>query len=131
MTAIDAARDQTPPESENLGESSRRPPTTDRSESTLDAVPSGGWYKDAIIYELHVRALSRRQRRRHRGLQGADRKARLPAVPRRHRAVAACRSIPRRCAMTATTSPTTDRSIRRTARCAIFAPSCAKRTDAA
>jgi maltose alpha-D-glucosyltransferase/alpha-amylase len=56
MTAIDATRDHTSPEGGDSGESSRNPPTADRNESTLDAVPSGGWYKDAIIYELHVRA---------------------------------------------------------------------------
>ena len=36
------------------------------------------WYKDAIIYELHVRAFCDSERRRHRRLHGPDREARLP-----------------------------------------------------
>ena len=41
---------------------------------------------------------------------GLTEQARLPAGPRRHRALAAARSIRRRCATTATTSPTTPTS---------------------
>ena len=59
-------------------ESSRIPAAPDRNESTLDAVPSGGWYKDAIIYELHVRAFHDGNGDVHRRrFQGADRKARI------------------------------------------------------
>jgi maltose alpha-D-glucosyltransferase/alpha-amylase len=29
---------------------------SERGEETLDAQPNGGWYKDAVIYEIHVRA---------------------------------------------------------------------------
>ena len=28
----------------------------ERADDTLDPTPSGGWYKDAVIYEIHVRA---------------------------------------------------------------------------
>ena len=46
------------------------------------------WYKDAVIYELHVRAFHDCERRRHRRLPRADPAARLPRRPRRHRALA-------------------------------------------
>ena len=46
------------------------------------------WYKDAIIYELHVKAF-RQQQRRHRRFPGADPEARLPAGPGRHLSLAA------------------------------------------
>ncbi len=36
------------------------------------------WYKDAVIYELHVKTFQRQQRRRHRRFPRADREARLP-----------------------------------------------------
>ena len=49
----------------------------------------------------------RQQRRRHRRLPGPDAEARLPAGPRRQLRSGCCRSTPRRCATTATTSPTT------------------------
>ena len=65
------------------------------------------WYKDAIIYELHVRAFARLQRRRHRRLRRADREARLPRRTSASRRSGCCRSIRRRCATAATTSPTT------------------------
>ena len=51
--------------------------------------------------------LLRQRRRRHRRLRRADPEARLPAGPRRRRRSGCCRSTPRRCGTTATTSPTT------------------------
>ena len=47
------------------------------------------WYKDAIIYELHVRAFCRQHRRRRRRLRRTDQQARLPAGARRHVPLAA------------------------------------------
>ena len=51
--------------------------------------------------------LQRQQRRRHRRFRRPHREARLPAGPGRHGASGCCRFILRRCATTATTSPTT------------------------
>jgi maltose alpha-D-glucosyltransferase/alpha-amylase len=90
----------------------------------------GRWYKDAVIYEVHVRAF-------HDGNGDgvgdfrAHREARLPPGPRRHRAVAPALLSLARCATTATTSPTTAgppvvRNAARLPDC-----SCAKRTSAA
>src|ERR1700744_4552852 len=56
MTAVDAARNETSSREPDSSESSQNPAAPDRGEGTLDAGPSGGWYKDAIIYEVHVRA---------------------------------------------------------------------------
>ena len=86
-------------------------PRRQRAVDRLDVVVQG---------RRHLRApragLPRRQRRRRRRLQGTDREARLPAGPRRHGASGSCPSTRPRCATTATTSPTTARSIRPTAR---------------
>ena len=47
------------------------------------------WYRDAIIYQLHIKAFCRLQRRRHRRLRRAVGAARLRAGSRRHRHLAA------------------------------------------
>ena len=60
----------------------------------------------------------RLQRRRHRRLRGADAAARLHRRSSASTRSGCCRSIPRRCATTATTSPTTATSTRLRRRCA-------------
>ena len=47
------------------------------------------WYKDAVIYQAHVRAFFDSNERRHRRLSRADAEARLPAEPRRQLPLAA------------------------------------------
>jgi hypothetical protein len=47
------------------------------------------WYKDAIIYQLHVKAFADSNKRRDRRFRRPDREARLSAGARRHHAVAA------------------------------------------
>ncbi len=42
------------------------------------AQPTGGWYKDAVIYEIHVRASSTGTEILQRATSGADREARSP-----------------------------------------------------
>ncbi len=80
------------------------------------------WYKDAIIYEVHVRAFSDSNARRHRRLRRAHRQARLPRRTSASRRSGSCPSTPRRCATTATTSPTTPTSTRPTGRLRDFEP---------
>jgi hypothetical protein len=46
------------------------------------------WFKDAVIYELHVRAFFDSDGERHRRLPRPHAEARLPAGPRRHDALA-------------------------------------------
>ncbi len=62
----------------------------------------------------------RQQQRRRRRLPRTDREARLPAGARHHMPLAAALLSRRRCATTATTSPTTRTSIRATARSTDF-----------
>ena len=81
------------------------------------------WFKRAVFYEIHIRGVLRRQRRRLRRLPRADREARLPAVARRSTASGCCRCTPRRSATAATTSPTSTASIPTTARSRTSAPS--------
>ena len=47
------------------------------------------WYKDAIIYQAHVKAFFDSNERRHRRLPGPDPEARLPPEPRHHLPLAA------------------------------------------
>ena len=47
------------------------------------------WYKDAIIYQAHVKSFFDSNERRHRRLPGPDAEARLPAEPRHHLPLAA------------------------------------------
>ncbi len=78
------------------------------------------WYKDAVIYQLHVKAFFDSQRRRHRRLPRPDREARLHPGPRRQRDLAAAVLSVAAARTTATTSPTTTTCIRSTARVADF-----------
>ena len=60
--------------------------------SAIPSIGIGGsplWYKDAIIYELHVRAFFDSNGDGIGDFRGPHREARLPAGPRRHRALAA------------------------------------------
>jgi hypothetical protein len=87
------------------------------------------WYKDAIIYQLHVKAFFDSDSDGIGDFTGLMQK--LDYV-----AELGCTAIwlmpfyPSPCVTTATTFPTTARSIRHTARCAISAASCARRTGA-
>ena len=63
--------------------------TTPRGAGAPTTTTDRYWYKDAVIYEVHVRGVLRQRRRRHRRLPRADAQARLPAGPGRHRALAA------------------------------------------
>ena len=65
------------------------------------------WYKDAIIYELHVRAFHDSDGDGIGDFRGLTQKLDYLAGPRRHRHLAAARSTRRRSRTTATTSPTT------------------------
>ena len=80
------------------------------------AEPDPLWYKDAIIYQLHVKAFFDSNGDGIGDFAGLIAEARLHPGARRHHASGCCRSIRRRCATTATTSPTTAASIRPTAR---------------
>ena len=73
------------------------------------------WYKDAIIYEAHVRAFFDSNNDGIGDFAGLTRSS-TTSRPSASRACGCCRSIPRRCATTATTSPTTRTSTRATAR---------------
>ena len=89
-----------------------------------------GWYRDAIIYQLHVRAFRDSDGDGIGDFAGPDREARLPARTSASRRSGCCRSIRRRSRTTATTSRTTPTSTRRTARCRTSGLSCARRTAA-
>ena len=85
------------------------------------------WYKDAIIYELHVKAFFDSNddgRGDFRGLISKLDYIQDLGIT----AIWLLPFYPRRCAMTATTSPTTAASIPTTARCATSALSSARRT---
>ena len=55
------------------------------------------WYKDAVIYEVHVARVLRQRRRRHRRLSRPDAEARLSGQTWASRRSGCCRSIRRRC----------------------------------
>ena len=74
------------------------------------------WYKDAVIYQLHVRAFSDSNGDGIGDFPGLIEKLDYLAGPRRHRASGCCPSTRRRSATTATTSRTTRTSTRPTAR---------------
>ena len=78
--------------------------------------PNPLWYKDAIIYEIHVRAFADSNDDGIGDFNGLDRQARLPRRTSASPRSGCCRSIRRRCATAATTSPTTRTSTRATAR---------------
>ena len=88
------------------------------------------WFKTAVFYEIHLRGVLRRQRRRLRRLPRADREARLPAVARRRLHLAAADLRRRRCATAATTSPTSTTSTPTTARSTTSAASSRPPTSA-
>ena len=69
--------------------------------------PDPLWYKDAIIYEVHVTRLPRRQRRRHGRFRRAHRQARLPGRAWELPPSGCCPSAHRRGRMTDTTFRTT------------------------
>jgi starch synthase (maltosyl-transferring) len=76
--------------------------------NTPDILPDDPlWYKDAIIYELHVKAFLRQQRRRHRRFPGAGGEARLSPGPGGQHPLAAALLSLAPCGTTATTSPIT------------------------
>ena len=101
------------------------------AEETAMIAPDPLWYKDAIIYELHVKAFCRQQRRRHRRLPRPDRQARLSPGPGDHLPLAPAVLPVAACATTATTLPTTTASIPATARGSSSASSSARPTSAA
>ncbi len=68
---------------------------------------AGHWYKDAIIYEVHVRAFADSNGDGIGDFRGLTQQARLPRRTWASRRSGCCRSTPRRCGTTATTSPTT------------------------
>ena len=90
----------------------RRP---EQSAQATSIARSRDWYKDAVIYQLHVKAFHDSNGDGIGDFAGLMQRLDYVAEPRRHRHLAAARSIPRRCATTATTSPTIARSIRPTA----------------
>ena len=89
------------------------------------------WYKDAVFYEVHVRAFADSDGDGIGDFPGADRQARLPAGPRRHRDLAPAVLSRRRCGTTATTSPTTPPFTPPTAPSTISGASSTRRTGAA
>ena len=74
------------------------------------------WYKDAIIYQLHVKAFHDSTGDGIGDFAGLTAEAGLHRQPGRDRDLAAAVLSRRRCATTATTSPTTPTSTRTTAR---------------
>ena len=69
----------------------RRAPSNRKATASASTLPVDRlWYKDAVIYQLHVRSLLRQQQRRHRRFRRPDAEARLSARPGRdgHLAVA-------------------------------------------
>ena len=89
------------------------------------------WFKDAIIYEVHVRAFHDTTNDGIGDIVGPDRPARLSRAISASPRSGCCRSIRRRCATAATTSPITRRSIPTTARSTTSRGFSAKRTRAA
>ncbi len=94
------------------------PSARDRPQPAPSADPT--WYRDAVIYELHVRAVrataTATASATSRAHAASSTTCRTSASPRS----GCCRSTRRRCATTATTSPTTATSTPPTARCADF-----------
>ena len=69
------------------GAPSRLPTVIREPTPSVDAAPD--WYRDAVIYELHVRAFCDSNGDGIGDFRGPDRQARLPARPRRHGDLAA------------------------------------------
>ena len=78
----------------------------DTKEPTATETADELWYKDAIIYQLHVKAFADSNNDGIGDFAGLTEKLRLSAGARRHRAVAAAVLSVARAATTATTSPT-------------------------
>ena len=89
------------------------------------------WYKDAIIYEVHVRAFFDSNDDGIGDFAGPDRRSSTTSRTSASTRSGCCRSTRRRCATTATTSPTTRASIRATARSRTSTSSSTRRTSAA
>ena len=85
-------------------------PSVDTKKAEAAEIVDELWYKDAIIYQLHVKAFADSNHDGIGDFAGLTEKlpiCRSSASPR----CGCCRSIPRPAATTATTSPTTARSI--------------------
>ena len=98
--------------------------------ASASAGGSAHWYKDAIIYQLHIKAFFDANDDGIGDFRGPRREARLRQGPRASTRSGCCRSTRRRCAMTDTTSPTTATCIRRTERAPTSSSSSARRTAA-
>ena len=94
------------------------PPTPHRDRRRRPPAPRDDplWYKDAVIYQLHVKAFFDSNGDGIGDFRGLTREARLHPATSASTRSGCCRSIRRRCTTTATTSPTTTTSTRRTAR---------------
>ena len=88
------------------------------------------WYKDAIFYELHVRAFQDSNGDGIGDFRGLTERSTTSRDLGVTTASGCCRSIPRRSATTATTSPTTATSTPTTARSTTFDASSTRRTCA-
>ncbi len=86
------------------------------------------WYRDAIIYQLHVKAFRTPRTTATATSPAAGRALDYIADAGRRRPSGCCRSIRRRCGTTATTSPPSPRSIPSTGRCATSGPSSTRHT---
>ena len=93
----------------------------------MNLLPNVTWYKDAILYEVHVRAFFDSVTDGIGDFGGLTQKLDY-LEDLGVTAVCLLPFCPRRCATTATTSPTTPTFIRRTAPCATFSAFCAKPT---
>ncbi len=86
------------------------------------------WYKDAIIYQLHIKAFLDADNNGYGDFRGLMEKLDYVAGARRHRDLAAAVLPLARCATTGTTSPTTRPSTRSTATSRRSRSSCGRRT---
>ncbi len=112
---------------DRIGAHLRRPlDESDESLAPMDPL----WYKDAIIYEVHVRAFSDSNGDGIGDFAGLTQQAALPAGSRRHLPLAAAVLSVAAHATTATTSPTTRASTRSTGRSTTSSGSSTRRTPA-
>src|SRR5215471_11712480 len=87
------------------------------------------WYKDAIIYQLHVKAFFDANDDGIGDFEGL-RHSSITCRISGSRRYGCCRFTPRRCATTVTTSPITERSTHHMAECMIFECLCERHTAA-